>query len=242
VIKVEMPPKELVMQMYRRLISIYFAVALSVAAAACTEFQRNPNLAAPDVVARSAATLERFRNNPEVGEVFTHLRTAAGVVVLPRVIKAGFIGAAEVGTGVVLAKKPDGSWSYPAFYTLGAASIGLQVGVQDTEVVRVVRGRKALEALIEHQGKLGADVGITVGIVGKGLGGGTTADLGKDILVFASSVVGLFGGVSLDGAVLARRPDLNKAYYGSAVTPQAILFQGGASNPAADILRSKLGG
>ena len=217
-------------------------VCLLVAAAACTEFEQNPNVAAPDVVARSADTLDRFRGDPELGDIFTHLRSAAGVVILPRVLKAGFVGAAQGGTGVMLAKGADGGWSYPAFYTLGGASVGLQAGVQDTEVVMVVRSRKALDALIEHQGKMGADVGITVGIVGRGLGGATTAGLGKDILVYANSVLGLFGGVSLEGAVLARRPDLNRAYYRTEATPQAILLEGGMRNPDADALRSKLGG
>ena len=72
-----------------------------------------------------------------------------------------------------------------------------------------------MRAFLEHQAKLGADAGLTVGVFGGGLEASTTTNLGADVLAFAHSVVGAFGGVAPEGAVLVRRKDLNEAYYGA---------------------------
>lgn len=208
--------------------------------AACTEFQRDPGRAARDVLTRSAGTVENFRTNRNLGDVFPELRQGVGVVILPRVIRAGFIGGGEGGTGVMLAKRPDGSWSYPAFYTLGGASVGILAGIDDTEVIMVVRNQKALQALVDHQAKLGADISMTAIIVGKGVEGATTAGMGRDIVAFANPIVGLYGGISFDGSVLARRADLNEVFYGAGATPQDILFGSRWQNPEADALRRAL--
>ena len=62
------------------------------------------------------------------------------------------------------------------------------------------------------------------------------------MLAFANSKIGLFGGAALEGAVLARRVDLNEAYYGRGATPRGILYQGQAQNPQAEPLRAALSG
>src|SRR5260221_3488705 len=65
----------------------------------------------------------------------TVLARAKAVLVYPNIIKAGFIVGGSGGPGVLLVKLPDGSWSQPAFYGFGSASIGLQAGVQDSAVL-----------------------------------------------------------------------------------------------------------
>ena len=233
------------MTIQRRMASAWarcLCVSLAFAAlAACTEFELDPVLAARDVVQRSTATMENFKARRDLGDLFPQLRESVAVVILPRVIKGGFIGAAEGGTGVMLARRPDGSWGYPAFYTLFAGSVGLQIGLQDTEVVMAVKSERALKALIDHQAKLGIDIGVAVFVAGKGLEGSTTAGMGQDIVAFANPIIGLFGGVSLEGGALARRTDLNENYYGPGATPQAILLQHSLQNPDADKLRNSIG-
>ena len=118
--------------------------------------------------------------------------------------------------------------------------VGALVGlVLVAELVLVVRSREAVEAIVEHQGKLGADLEITVGTVGGGMEGAVTSNLGADLIVFSRSA-GLFAGGSIEGAVLARRNDYNQAFYGPGATPQAILFGQGLANPHADGLRKSL--
>ena len=215
--------------------------AAALALGACADIKADPQTLPQNLIKRATETIERFKTLPELAAISEHIALARGVVVLPTVVKAGFLGAAEGGHGMLLVRDAGGHWSYPAFYTLGAASFGIQAGIQDTEVVLVLRTQKALRAVLDHQGKFGADTGITVGVMGLGLEASTTTNLGADVLAFAHSKLGLYGGISLEGAALVRRKDFNEAYYGPGATPRAIVIEGKFANPGADGLRAALG-
>lgn len=186
-------------------------------------------------------TLETFKKRPDPAmDGFRRaLKEAKGVVIFPGLLKAGFFLGAEGGNGVMLARRVDGTWGYPGFYSIGAASIGFQFGGQVSEVILILRSRGAVEALIEHQGKLGIDLSVAAGTVGGGLEASITTNLGADILVF-SQAAGLYGGASLEGAVLAKRVDMNEAHYGKGATPRAIVLEGLFSTQSADDLRAAL--
>jgi len=219
---------------------ILAVITLSVGLASCAEFGDDRLGQARQLVARAADTVERFRADPDLARFSGYMRGARGIVVLPSVVKAGFVGAAEVGNGVLLARGADGTWSDPAFYTLGAASVGLQIGIQYTEMVFILKSDRAVRSVIEHQGKLGADLGLSVGLVGAGMEASTTTNLGVDIVALTNSIIGAYGGASFEGAVLARRMDLNTAYYGAGATPQAIVIERTLRNPGADPLKAAL--
>ncbi len=208
----------------------------------CQEMRETPAEGADRLIDWSAATLQNFARLPERKSFVTHIPTARAVMILPAIIKAGFFIGAEGGSGVLLARGADGIWGYPAFYTLGAASFGLQFGLQDTETILIIRTEGALRAIIKDQGKFGADLGITVGVVGAGLEVSTTTNLRFDVLAFTNAKVGAFVGASLEGAVLARRRDMNEAFYGRGATPEAIVIEGRHKNAKADPLRSVLAG
>ena len=222
--------------------SLWFIPFLLLLVTACAEYDKNPAVASRDVLRRATSAVDDFRTHSEMREVFPQLQNAVGVVVLPRLIKAGFIGGGEGGTGVMVARRADGTWGYPAFYTLGSASIGLQLGIQDTAVMMVIRNRGALTALVEQQAKFGGDVGFTLVVAGKGVEGATTTAAGQDVIAYALPILGLYGGFTLEGGVLARRLDLNEGFYGQAATPQDILFNERVRNPEADALRNALAG
>ncbi len=209
---------------------------------ACAEMHRDKRSTANDLVNQATETVQRFKSMPDLKKFANYMPNARGIVVLPSVIKGGFMLGGEGGNGVLLAKTDNGSWSSPAFYALGAASFGIQMGLQDTEIILVLRSDEAVTAILEHQGKLGADAGLTLGTIGKGVEISTTANIGVDILAFANSKIGLFGGAALEGAVLVRRVDLNEAYYGQGTTPRGILYQGQGQNPQANGLRDALAG
>ena len=209
---------------------------------ACAEMHRDKRSTANDLVNQATETVQRFKSMPDLKKFANYMPDARGIVVLPSVIKGGFMLGGEGGNGVLLAKTDNGSWSSPAFYALGAASFGIQMGLQDTEIILVLRSDEAVTAILEHQGKLGADAGLTLGTIGKGVEISTTANIGVDILAFANSKIGLFGGAALEGAVLVRRVDLNEAYYGQGTTPRGILYQGQGQNPQANGLRAALTG
>lgn len=224
----------------RHMIVVVGLVAGLVGLQGCQEFTETPAEASARLVDWSADTVENFARLPQLKEFSKSLPDARAVLVLPAIVKAGFFVGAEGGSGVLVARQPDGSWSQPAFYTLGAASFGLQLGLQDVETVLVIRNDGALDAIIDHQGKIGADIGVTAGFYGAGMEAATTTNLGVDVLAFTNAKVGAFAGASLEGAVLARRRDFNEAFYGPGATPRAIVLEGRYRNPKADRLRSVL--
>src|SRR3546814_2006726 len=93
----------------------------------------------------------------EFFELPKFIKAAKGILIVPQLVKGGFIIGAEGGSGVFLARGTDGSWSPPAFYTLGAGSIGLQIGGEVKEVVFVMMSDKAVDAMLSSEFKLGAD-------------------------------------------------------------------------------------
>jgi lipid-binding SYLF domain-containing protein len=206
----------------------------------CAEMSRDKNSTAVDLVNQATETVQRFKGMPDLKTFAEYMPTARGIVVLPSVIKGGFMLGGEGGNGVLLVKRDDGSWSPPAFYILGAASLGVQMGLQDTEIILVLRSNEAVSAILDHQGKFGADAGLTIGTIGQGAEVSTTTNIGLDVLAFANAKIGFFGGAALEGAVLARRVDLNEAYYGKGASPRGIVYQGQSQNSQADALRAAL--
>ena len=168
------------------------------------------------------------------------LAEAKAVLILPELIKVGFIFGGEGGSGVLLVRDAEtGRWSYPAFYTMGSGSFGFQIGAQVAEVAFLVMTDGGLEKLMSGKFTLGADASIAAGPVGAGFGAGTTLNIDADIYTFAHAK-GAYGGLSFEGAVVVQDDDANEAYYGKAVSTRGILLYGGVRNPHADALRAAL--
>ncbi|MBL4692805.1 MAG: lipid-binding SYLF domain-containing protein, partial [Magnetovibrio sp.] len=127
----------------------------------------------------------------------------------------------------------------PAFYFLASGSIGLQIGAQATDVVMLLFSQEAVASVILHQGKLGADLGLTFGTIGAGVEAATTTNGGADIMAFSQGV-GAYAGGSFEASALIKRNDLNEVFYGRPVTPLQIVLQGAVQNVAADPLRQAL--
>ena len=110
-------------------------------------------------------TIKTLKARKDIPTFSEHLKSAYGVAIFPAVYKAGFFVGAEGGNGVMLSRNSDGAWGYPAFYVLASGSFGLQIGGQRAEIVLIMRSRGAVEAVIKHQGKLGADAGLARAVV-----------------------------------------------------------------------------
>lgn len=192
-----------------------------------------------ELVDKARLTAEKLLSHPDFAQLQQWMRRAKGVLIVPSLLKAGFVVGGEGGSGVLLARDPVKGWSDPAFYTLGAGSFGLQIGVQDAQVMFAIMTDKGLRAMISTQVKFGADASVAVGPKGLGIEGATTLGLGADIYSFASTR-GAFGGVSFEGMVAVERNDWNQSYYGEGATPKAIVIQRRFSNAGADGLRKAL--
>ncbi|MGQ0741340.1 MAG: lipid-binding SYLF domain-containing protein [Alphaproteobacteria bacterium] len=169
-------------------------------------------------------------------------RNAKAVLIIPNLVKGGFIWGAEGGNGVMIqreAKAPRG-WGSPAFYGLGSASFGLQAGLEKAEVVLLIMSDRALKGLKQGEVKLGAGAGLTVVTVGAGAEAATPANLAGDIIAWTSAK-GLYGGLTLSGSVLKPMSDWNNQYYGGTPTLNDILH-GKVKNKAASGFKRAVAG
>jgi lipid-binding SYLF domain-containing protein len=177
-------------------------------------------------------TAENFGGAPELRWVRENIGRAKGIMIVPSLGKGGFIIGGSGGDGVLLARDPKtGSWSYPAFYTLGSVSIGLQAGGEVAEVILLVMTQKGIDSLMTTDVKLGGDLSIAAGPVGAGAKAATA-----DVLSFNRSK-GLYGGLTAEGAIVATNGGRNKAYYHQSVSTMDILVRHSVSNSGADLLR-----
>ncbi len=194
-----------------------------------------------ELIEKAIITVEKMTARDDLKE---HLRNfipkAKGVFIIPALIKGGFIFGGEGGSGVLLTRGKGGKWSYPAFYTMGAASFGLQFGGQVSETILIILTAKGLTSIIENKVKLGVELNAAVGPYGVGVEGATSTALGADIITYSISK-GAFLGGAIEGAVIEQREALNYEYYNdTTATPKAILLDGKFRNPKADRLRSVL--
>ena len=167
---------------------------------------------ARQLVEKARLSFDHFVAAKEMSSFRNLLRQAKGVFISPQVLKGAFIFGVSGGSGVFLARdKKTGEWAGPAFYTIGEVSFGLQVGAEASEVVFLALSERGVLALLSDNVKLGADIGLAIGPVGVGAEASTAA-LSADIISFSLSK-GLYGGISLEGAVVATRDDWNTAYY-----------------------------
>ncbi|MHA1565864.1 MAG: lipid-binding SYLF domain-containing protein [Alphaproteobacteria bacterium] len=195
-----------------------------------------------ELLNRATLALSAVRQDDRLGQAMVSaLNNAKGVIIVPNLIKGGFIIGGEGGTGVMLARLADGSWSAPAFIAMGAASIGLQIGGSISEVVFTIMTQDGLDAVLVNKVKLGADAGLALGPIGANVEAATTTAGGADIYSYAVSQ-GLFGGGAFEGAVITQRHAWNKAFYGADYLPRRILTDPSITSPGADILRANLGG
>lgn len=186
-----------------------------------------------------AALIDLRAAEPLAGKMNSAIAKASAVLIVPNLLKGAFIVGGEGGSGVLLARRLDGSWSAPVFVTLVAASIGLQIGGQSSKVLFAVMHDAALDALLSDKVKLGVDLGVAVAHVGAGLEASTTTAARDDIFQFAVSQ-GLFGGGALEGAVIEPRTSWNDAYYGRTLGAKAIVADPNLASPGADALRAAL--
>ncbi len=140
------------------------------------------------------------------------LQKAEGVVIIPDMIKGGFIVGVRRGRGVVVTRDESGKWKPPMFVTITGASVGWQAGIQGTDLVLVFRTKNSLQNLMRGKFTIGANASAAAGPVGRDAQAATDAALKAEILSYSRSR-GLFAGIALDGAVLSVDQAATNSYY-----------------------------
>jgi len=204
--------------------TIIWVIAATLFSACSTVSPRDAMQADVD---QATAIIERFEAIPEKGIPPAVMRAARGLAILT-VTRAGFIGSARGGTGVVVARTAKG-WSSPSAIGTGGVGVGFQAGVEITEFVIVLNTPAAVDAFAK-QGNvtLGGNMTVAAGPLGRAAEAGVA--LQAAVYTYSRSQ-GLFAGVSLEGTGIGTRDDANAAYYGKPVTAGEIL-SGGVQPPA----------
>jgi lipid-binding SYLF domain-containing protein len=176
------------------------------------------------------AVLHELMNTPDKGVPLDIAAHATCVAVIPGFKKGAFLVGGQYGQGVATCRTKGGGWSAPVFLQMTGASFGLQAGGQSTDLVLVGMNHRSLDDLLKDKVKLGGDIAVAAGPVGRNSQASTTELANAEFYAYSRSK-GLFAGVDLTGDVVNQNQDDTKTYYGQDIPYQRVL-SGAVPTPA----------
>src|SRR5438094_5285953 len=186
---------------------------------------------ARDSVARlqsSVDVLHAIMATPDKGIPEETLSNAKCILVVPDLIKGGFIFGGKHGRGVATCRTTEG-WSAPGFVSVGEGSWGLQIGVEGVDLVMLVMNDQGFKHLLSSKFQLSGEGSVAAGPVGRHASAGTDWKMNTEMLTYSRSK-GVFAGLTLEGAVVQREDDSTRAIYSKDMTFRNIL-SGKVSTP-----------
>src|SRR6202051_2053900 len=176
----------------------------------------------------SVDVLHAIMATPDKGIPEEVLSNAKCILVVPDLIKGGFIFGGKHGRGVATCRTSEG-WSAPAFVSVGGGSWGLQIGVEGVDLVMLVMNDRGLQHLLSSKFELTGEGSVAAGPVGRHASAGTDWMLNTEVLTYSRSK-GAFAGLTLEGAVVEQDNDSTRAIYGKHMMFRNIL-SGRTSTP-----------
>ena len=181
-----------------------------------------------DRLQKSVDVLHAIMSTPDKGIPEEVLSNAKCILVVPDLIKGGFILGGKHGRGVASCRTAEG-WSAPAFVSVGGGSWGLQIGVEGVDLVMLVMNDKGFQHLLSSKFQLTGEGSVAAGPVGRHASAGTDWKMNTEMLTYSRSK-GVFGGLTLEGAVVQQDDDSTRAIYGKNMNFRNIL-SGKVSTP-----------
>ncbi|KAG0369346.1 hypothetical protein BGX24_002463 [Mortierella sp. AD032] len=165
------------------------------------------------------------------------LSKAQGLAIFT-VVKAGFLFSGRAGSGIVVARLDDGTWSAPSAIGTGGMGFGGQIGAEITDFVVVLNNKMAVRSFASGGNvTLGGNLSVAAGPIGRTAEAGASASVKSVAAIYSySKSKGLFAGVSIEGSVIVERKDANEAFYRQKVSAQELLSGSITPPPQADIL------
>jgi lipid-binding SYLF domain-containing protein len=230
------------------LIAVHAFASILLAAAGAAFAQSDQTGKGPETTTRAKPTPQalvdaadrtfgNFMRDPQMTWLHDNIRRAKAILIAPEVAKAGFIFGGSGGRAVLLVRNAKtGRWTGPAFYTLATASVGFQAGISVSEMMTLVMTDKGLNSLLSDSFKMGPDASVAAGPVGAG----AKADIITDLVTYSRSK-GIYGGINLDGTVVAVSDEWNQAYYGrKGLRAPDIVVRGAVRSKGADRLNADI--
>ncbi|EXG77924.1 lipid-binding SYLF domain-containing protein [Cloacibacillus evryensis] len=220
---------------FSRKIMIFALLALLVAGAAQAAFAETAHMRR---IRLSADLINKMANEQDADALADVIKSGKGVAIFPAVTKAGLGIGGQTGEGVVFLRQSNGRWSGPAFMGISGASIGFQIGVQSVGLVLVITNEQGLRAFTGGNSfKLGADVAIAAGPVGRDASAATDGRAKASIYSYSMSK-GLFAGISIDGSVINQNRDASKAYWGRDISAANALKKPATDKRVAPLIKA----
>src|SRR5690606_19437987 len=152
-------------------------------------------------IQKAASVFEDFTNMKESIPA-SMLEDSKGIVIIPKMINAGFGIGGKRGKGVAMVKLASGEWSDPVFVTITGGSIGFQAGVQAVDLVLLFKHKEALTNAKNGDFTIGGDLSAAAGPVGRSTSANTDYKLDAEVYSYSRSK-GLFAGISINGSNIA---------------------------------------
>ncbi len=181
---------------------------------------------------KSVDVITAIMSTPDKGIPEEVLSGAKCIVVVPNLLKGGFIFGGKHGRGVASCRTPEG-WSAPAFVSVGGGSWGLQIGVEGVDLVMLVMNDRGLQHLLSSKLELTGEGSVAAGPVGRHTSAGTDILLNTEVLTYSRSK-GVFAGLTLEGAVIEQDNDSTRAIYGHHMQFRTILSGKGPTPKSAE--------
>jgi lipid-binding SYLF domain-containing protein len=181
-----------------------------------------------DRLQKSVDVLHAIMSTPDKGIPEEVLSGAKCILVVPDLIKGGFIFGGKHGRGVASCRTSEG-WSAPAFVSVGGGSWGLQIGVEGVDLVMLVMNDQGFQHLLSSKFELTGEGSVAAGPVGRHASAGTDWKMNTEMLTYSRSK-GVFAGLTLEGAVVEQDNDSTHAIYGKHMAFRNIL-SGKVSTP-----------
>lgn len=169
------------------------------------------------------------------------MEVTQGIIVVPKLINAGFVIGGKRGKGIAMVKLEDGTWSNPVFVTITGGSVGFQIGVQAVDLVLIFKSRETLQDIGNGSFTLGGDVSVTAGPVGRSSSASTDYKLEAEVYSYSRSK-GLFAGISLGGSAISIDKNANQAFYGNDDDAKILFAETSSSSDSVEQLKDVLEG
>ncbi|MDI2112974.1 lipid-binding SYLF domain-containing protein [Commensalibacter nepenthis] len=177
------------------------------------------------------AVQDIYSNVSTDNNLYSRLKEARAVMICPAVTRISLVFGGSGGSCVLLSRDAKGSWSSPAFYKMSSGSFGIQLGVENAEIMLFVMNETSLRSLLDSQFTMGASASATAATAN------SSADSGASNIYTIQKSSGLFAGAALKGSKLKINSKSNHNYYNETVGPEDIVIAMRVNNSGADPLR-----
>ena len=168
------------------------------------------------------AILQEFKTRSDLRPSAEALHSAKALLILNQ-FKAGFILGVQDGYGVIVVKRPDGTWSLPVLINAGEASLGFQVGAKSVESLFIITDDQTPRMLFSNRFNIGVDA--------KAVAGPKAAekernnhDILKTPLLAYTKTVGLYAGATVKAGHISRNDKANFDLYNTRYTMPELLY------------------